>query len=539
MDYLLHHLLEASARRHPDRTAIIDRDRSVTYAELEARSNRLAHLLLDLGVARGDRVGLYLNKSLESLIGIYGVLKTGAAYVPFDPKAPTARLAYIARNCGVRVLLSGAEKSGAWGELLAGGAPLETVVVLNEEGRVRVEGPDGLKILNAESLGSRPDSPPAVDAIDLDVAYILYTSGSTGDPKGVMLSHLNALTFVDWGVARFALTPDDRLSNHAPLHFDLTIFDIFAAAAAGATMVIVPPETSVFPIEVRKFIEENEITVWYSVPSVLSMLTLRGGLRVGSFPRLRTLLFAGEVFPTKYLRRLMTLLPDVSFYNLYGPTETNVCTYYEVPPLPEDQSEPIPIGKAIDDVGVFAVTDEGRVARAGEVGELYVRGTTVMHGYWGDSERTARALFPNPHGGEVRDPVYRTGDLVRQDDDGNYRLMGRRDHQIKSRGYRIELGEIESALYAHPAVLECVVIAEPDEMITNRIKAYVVTRDGAGERELVKFCAGRIPQYMIPGEFEFREELPKTSTGKIDRQALAAGTVGAGARRRPLASERS
>jgi amino acid adenylation domain-containing protein len=539
MEYLLHHLLEGSARRYPDRTAVVDRDRSVTYAELEARSNRLAHLLLDLGVARGDRVGLYLDKSLEALVGIYGVLKAGATYVPFDPKAPAARLAYIARNCDVRVLLSGTEKSGRWGELLAGGAPLEAVVVLNGESPTSPGESADVQLVDASALASRKDTPPSIGAIDLDLAYILYTSGSTGDPKGVMLSHLNAKTFVDWGVDRFALTPDDRLSNHAPLHFDLTIFDIFAAAAAGATMVIVPPETSVFPIEVRKFIDENEITVWYSVPSVLSMLTLRGGLRVGSFPRLRTLLFAGEVFPTKYLRRLMTLLPDVSFYNLYGPTETNVCTYYEVPPLPEDQSEPIPIGQAIDNVEVFAVTDEGRVARAGEVGELYVRGTTVMHGYWGDSERTARALLPNPYGGEVRDSVYRTGDLVRQDDDGNYRLMGRRDHQIKSRGYRIELGEIESALYAHPAVLECVVIAEPDEMITNRIKAYVVTRDSAGERELVKFCAGRIPQYMIPGEFEFREELPKTSTGKIDRQALAAGTVEAGAQRRPLASERS
>lgn len=536
MEYLLHHLLEASARRDPDRTAIVDRDRSITYGELDARSNQLAHALLELGLTRGDRVGLYLDKSLESLIGIYGVLKAGGTYVPFDPKAPTSRLGYIARNCGIRAMVSAADKSAAWAGI-AEGSSLEAIVVASSD--VRLPAPEGVRLVDASVLRSRSEMSPGVEGIDLDLAYILYTSGSTGEPKGVMLSHRNALTFVEWGVERFGVTADDRLSNHAPLHFDLTILDIFAAASAGATMVIVPSETSVFPIEVRNFIEESEITVWYSVPSVLTMLTLRGGLATGSFPRLRTLLFAGEVFPAKYLRRLMTVLPHVSFFNLYGPTETNVCTFYEVPELPEDQTETIPIGRAIDNVEVFAVTEDGRVAGTGETGELYVRGTTIMQGYWGDAARTGRVLFPDPFGEQVRDPVYRTGDLVRRDEDGNYRLFGRRDHQIKSRGYRIELGEIESALYAHPDVLECAVMAEADELITNRIKAYVVTAKGVGEAELVRFCEERIPRYMIPEEYVFADELPKTSTGKIDRQALANGAAPSRGQARPMASERS
>lgn len=521
MEFLLHHLLETSASRHPDRTAIIDRERSFTYADVEGRSNRLAHLLIDLGVTPGDRVGLYLDKSVESIVGIYGVLKSGAAYVPLDPTAPPARLAYITRDCDVRVLITGREKSAAWPGLVRSGAPFQTLVVLNDE-RVGADVElEGLRILSGASLRSQRDSAPNIKAIGLDLAYILYTSGSTGDPKGVMLSHLNALTFVNWATSRFGITPDDRLSNHAPLHFDLTIFDIFAAAAAGAAMVIVPPETSVFPMEIRNFIEQQEITIWYSVPSILSMLTLRGGLKQNAFPRLHTLLFAGEVFPTKYLRRLMEFLPHVAFFNLYGPTETNVCTYYEVPSLPEEQSEPIPIGKDIDDVQVFAVNEGGAVAAPGEMGELHVRGTTVMRGYWGDRDRTDRVLLSNPFGGETRDPIYRTGDLVRQDQEGNYRLIGRRDHQIKSRGYRIELGEIEGALHANPAVLECAVIAVPDELITNRIKAFVVARDGIGERDLVRSCGARIPRYMIPEEFVFLGELPKTSTGKVDRQALS------------------
>jgi acyl-coenzyme A synthetase/AMP-(fatty) acid ligase len=326
---------------------------------------------------------------------------------------------------------------------------------------------------------------------------------------------------VEWAVEEFAVSPDDRLSSHAPLHFDLSTFDLFAAALAGAPVVLVPPETSVFPAALRQFIEVGEITVWYSVPSILSMLALRGGLAHGDLPRLRCLLFAGEVFPTKYLRRLMELLPHVRFANLYGPTETNVCTWYEVPILPEEMTEAIPIGKAIANVEVFAVTEEGRSVARGEVGELYVRGPTVMRGYWGDLDRTARSLVPDPRGGVSRETVYRTGDLVAEMEDGNYRFLGRRDSQIKSRGYRIELGDIEAALHGHEVVLECAVVPIPDELVTNRIKAYVATRGAVSKGDLISFCAERIPPYMIPELFEFRDVLPKTSTGKIDRQALA------------------
>lgn len=519
--HLLHHLLEVGASTRPEGEAVVDRERSITYGELDRRANQLAHLLVELGVGRGDRVGLYLAKSLESVLGIFAILKAGAAYVPLDPQAPVARLAFIAADCGIRCLLSEKQKSRAWQELRTSGAPLETVVVLNGDG-VDDAGPGPMAVIDISRADSHPVSAPELATIDLDLAYILYTSGSTGAPKGVMLSHLNAITFVNWGVDRFSLNETDRLSSHAPLHFDLSVFDIFAAAASGAAIVLVPPQISVFPVEVVRFIERNRITVWYSVPSILTMMTLRAGLVGGELPTLRAVLFAGEVFPTKYLRQLMALLPHVRFHNLYGPTETNVCTHYEVPVLPDDQAEAIPIGRAITDVEVFAVTDDGRRAEPGEVGELLVRGTTVMNGYWGDPERTARGLVPNPFGQGSADQAYRTGDIVREDASGDYRFLGRRDAQIKSRGYRIELGEIETALYAHPSVVECAVIAVPDEVISNKIKAYVVVKDGAGEKDLVRSCTERIPRYMLPEEFEFRESLPKTSTGKIDRQNLLA-----------------
>lgn len=517
--YLLHHLLSASARAHPDAPAVVDRSRTLTYAELDRRSNQLAHLLRELGIRRGDRVGLYLEKSAESVIGIYGIMKAGAAYVPLDPRSPVARVSYIAGNCAVRALVTAPEKATAWDQLLHGESSIEGLVMPGHA-VAAVEGSPRVTLVGEEELDGQDTGPVGVEVVDEDVAYILYTSGSTGDPKGVMLSHRNAMTFVEWAADLVGVRPQDRLSSHAPLHFDLSTFDLFAAALGGASVHLVPAETSVFPVEVARFIEEHAITVWYSVPSILSMLTLRGGLQEGSLPTLRTVLFAGEVFPTKYLRQLMGLLPHAEFYNLYGPTETNVCTYYRVPPLAEDHTRTIPIGRACENMEVFAVTDDGRVAATGEVGELYVRGGGVMQGYWGDPERTARVLVPNPFGGEVRDPVYRTGDLVRREEDGDYRFLGRRDSQIKSRGYRIELGEIEAALDGHPSIVECAVLAIPDELITNRIEAHVVVRDDVKTAQLAAFCSERLPSYMIPQKFHFFENLPKTTTGKIDRQAL-------------------
>ena len=520
MDYLLHQLIRTRAATSPDAIAVEDRDRSITYAELEESSNRLAHALISLGVERGDRVGFYLDKSLESVIAIYGIMKTGAAYVPFDPQAPVARLAVIARDAGIRCLVTGAEKEAHWPRLIAGAPRIGSIVVLNQS-LGTLDAPYAVSLVGRDYVDRFSSSPPDVRQVHLDLAYILYTSGSTGEPKGVMLSHLNALTFVDWCVDEFAISSDDRLSSHAPFHFDLSVLDLFAAARAGATVVLVPPETSVFPVEVRRFIGSKGITVWYSVPSILSMVTVRGGLKGGEFPSLRTILFAGEVFPTKYLRLLMDLLPHVRFCNLYGPTETNVCTWYEVPALPPTQTQPIPIGKPIPNVECYVVDEDGDRVAPGEVGELWVRGSTVMEGYWGDPERTARGLVTNRFAGPLNDLLYRTGDLAKEDEDGNYRLLGRRDAQVKSRGYRIELGDVEAALYAHPDIIECAVVAIPDELITNRLKAFVVMQGEPDPKALTRHVAERLPSYMVPDSFEFMDGLPKTSTGKVERRALA------------------
>ena len=516
--YLIHHFLERSAESDPDHVAVADDERSISYLSLQERAGRIASVLADCGVRAGDRVGIYMTKSIEAVAAIYGTLRAGAVYVPLDASAPPKRIAFMARDCGIRHLISDLQKQPLWEQLVSDGAVLDHVMVL--DGEATDERVAGALVHRSSEVDQASADPHPVGTIEDDLAFILYTSGSTGDPKGVMLSHANCRGFVEWAVDEFSVTSSDRLSSHAPFHFDLSTFDLFGAAVAGASVSLMPPMLSVFPNEVRRFIEQREITVWYSVPSILTLMTEHAGLELGAMPSLRTILFAGEVFPTKYLARMMTLLPHVEFANLFGPTETNVCTWYRVPHPPDESEPPIPIGGPISNVETFVIDHEGSEAQVGAVGELYVRGPTVMKGYWGDPERTAEKLVRSPLDRHLGDLAYRTGDLVQEMGDKEYRFLGRRDNQIKSRGYRVELGEVESVVAQHPSVIECAVVAVPDDMISNRIVCFVASRNGLDLDDLSRHCAGGMPRYMIPERFIELDALPKTSTGKVDRQAL-------------------
>jgi amino acid adenylation domain-containing protein len=527
MAYLLQHLLTGSAARAPQRPAVAVGERFLTYAELDRLSNQVARALLAQGVAPGDRVGILAPKSAASVVGLFGVLKAGACYVPLDPKQPASRLAVIMADSGMTVLLADQATRQQAAAMAASVPRLRAVIETGPSwGREAAaeSTSQGPAVVPWDAVLAEPTEALGTDvAVDTDLAYILYTSGSTGTPKGVMISHRASLTFVEWAAACTGLGEQDRVCSPAPLHFDLSVFDVFAACKAAACLTVLPDNTAMFPARLAQWLEREQISVWYSVPSVLTMLASYGNLQGADLSRLRAVIFAGEVFPARHLTQLMAELPGPRYLNWYGPTETNVCTWYEVPPGAGELTAPVPIGKACANTDVFAVTSEGsRVSKPGEEGELYARGSGLMSGYWGQPEKTSQVLVRNPFQAAYDEPAYRTGDLVTMDDDGDYVYLGRRDGMVKTRGYRVELGEVEAALYAHPAIREAVVLPVPDELLGNRLRAVICT-DGPGltREQVLDHCRRRVPGYMVPDVVEFCEVLPRTSTGKVDRVRLA------------------
>ena len=513
MAYLLQHLLTEAAARRPQRPAVASGGSDLSYSELDRLSTNVARALLRRGVEPGDRVAILVSKSATAVIGLYGALKAGACYVPLDTKAPVERLGYVTADCAAAVIIAD-DTTAAQAAVLADGVP----------------GSRGVLVPGSPEVASEPDEPLEDRAIETDLAYILYTSGSTGTPKGVMISHRNSLTFVEWAAAAARLTENDRVCSPAPLHFDLSVFDVFATCRAGACMAVLPDGTATFPVSIARWMESAQISVWYSVPSVLTLLACYGGLEKIDLSRLHTVIFAGEVFPPKYLARLMAELPDARYLNWYGPTETNVCTAFEVPADGTDDVTPAPIGKACANTEVFAVASDGsRVSKPGEEGELYARGPSLMQGYWGQQAKTHEVLVANPFQPSRDELVYRTGDLVTLDPDGNYIYVGRRDSMVKIRGYRVELGEVETALYRHPAIKEAAVLPVSDELLGSRLRAVITTVKGDGEvggtevtrENVMDHCRQWLPSYMVPDVIDFREALPRTSTGKVDRAGLA------------------
>ncbi|MDP6978948.1 MAG: amino acid adenylation domain-containing protein [Myxococcota bacterium] len=510
----LHQYFERSAAQSAEACAIEQADgATISYAELAALSDRVRDRLMLEGVEAGDRVGLYLRKTIDTVASILGVLKAGAAYVPVDPTAPASRNGYIFDNCRVKAAIVESrfsEKLEAELQQPSGAPPL---FVVDEAGGGR-----GLERM-LDGLDERKPAPKSEsrEVPMSNLAYILYTSGSTGKPKGVMLTHENATSFVDWCLETFEPTADDVFSSHAPFHFDLSILDIYTPLSSGAKLVLVPEDVGKEPLGLAALIEEKRITVWYSAPSILTMLTQRGELEGRDYSSLRAVLFAGEVFPVVHLRSLHEKWPHTRYFNLYGPTETNVCTYYEVvPPIPEDRTEPYPIGAVCSQLEGIVVDLDDQPVEKGDEGELCIKGPNVLNGYWELPEQTANAFLAD---------YYRTGDIVVEEDGGNFRFVGRRDRMVKKRGYRVELGEIETALYAHEEIEEAAVVAIPDDDAGVMIHAHLstVSGDKVSMIKLKKFCSERLPVYMVPDRFAFHESLPKTSTDKIDYQGLKNG----------------
>jgi amino acid adenylation domain-containing protein len=480
----LYELVREQARRSPQLLAVTGPDGQMTYGELDREADALASALIGRGVRARDRVAVWLPKTARAVATMQAALRLGAAYVPVDPLAPIARTLQVVRDCAPRAVVTTEE----W------------ATELHRRGvMAAMSYPEGLERVQAvPDPGGGPD----------DLAYILYTSGSTGTPKGVCLSHRNALAFVDWAVAEIDARPTDRFANHAPFHFDLSVLDLYAAFRVGASVHLIPTEMSFAPSLLVDYLLRNQITVWYSVPSALILMAQGGGLLdvPPSNLSLRVLLYAGEPFPIKHLRSLRSHLP-VRILNLYGPTETNVCAFYEVRSIPVDQIRSVPIGRACSGARIWAVRDNGTTAGSGEEGELVVDGPTVMLGYWGSSPRNVG-------------PYY-TGDRVVLLDSGDYQYLGRRDGMVKVRGYRIEVGEVEAALQTHPGVADVAVLLSGTGMEA-KIVAYVVPVGTAipDLLELKRHCAATLPRYMIIDAVRNVRDLPRSGNGKLDRRGL-------------------
>jgi amino acid adenylation domain-containing protein len=521
MSSLLQDFAARRAESHASDVALVMGSERITYGDLEAESNRLARFLIDDGCQPGDRICLFTPKSPSAIMAMHAILKAGAAYVPIDPASPAPRIAKIIDASEPRLVLAASAAASLVDELVAEGrlgvrvGSLETPAVAGEH-FVAAFAPADWRLLPSEPVERRgaPDS----------MAHILFTSGSTGAPKGVVITHANVVAFIEWAVPYFGIRASDRLSGHPPLHFDLSTFDIYGAFAAGSELHLVSPELGVDPHRLAALIRNSELTQWFSVPSVLTYMAKFDAVAEDDFPTLERLLWCGEVLPTPILVHWMTRLPHVRFTNLYGPTEATIASsYHTVAECPADPAQPIPIGVACAQEELLVLDDERRVVPRGEIGEIFIAGAGLSPGYWRDDEKTGAAFVPDPRPGHGGGRIYRTGDLGRVGDDGQIEFLGRVDSQIKSRGYRIELGEIEAALSAISELRECAVVGVDTGGFegTEICCAYAPVRGLTVERTYLRSELSKVlPPYMLPLRWRQFDRLPKNVNGKIDRRAI-------------------
>lgn len=508
---LLESLLERSAARLPDKLALVCGERRISYAELDGRANALAHALVEQGVARGDRVLIQLASREEAAIAIFAVLKAGAVFSVVHPTTKPAQVRHLLRDCGARALVCAGSRSAALRESTRGAGDLRIVVTAGE-----IDEPidaSGLRVVRLAELPGAVTTPPQKRCIDLDLAALVYTSGSTGLPKGVMLTHLNMVSAATSITSYLENTEDDVIFSCLPLSFDYGLYQLLMSCRMGATLVLEPSFT--YPHATLQRIVGERATGLPIVPT-MSAILLQRDLSAYDLSTLRYVTNTAATLPIDHIVRLRRALPGVRLYSMYGLTECKRVSY-----LPPDQIERRPgsVGKAMPNVEATVVDEQGRPLGPGEVGELVVRGSNVMQGYWGMPEETDRVLRPGSLPGQR---VLHTGDLFRTDDEGYLYFVGRRDEMIKSRGEKVSPREIETVIHALGGVMQAVVVGIPDAVLGEKIAAFVVAESAFGvTAERVRaHCAAHLEEFKVPGYAEVVDALPLRPSGKVDRRAL-------------------
>ncbi|MEX2351394.1 MAG: amino acid adenylation domain-containing protein [Balneolaceae bacterium] len=500
-------------------------DETITYRQLESESNKLAGKLIKQNLMPGDRVGLFLEKSPKTIIAMLGITKAGGIYVPLDPHSPAERVIKIIKSSSPSLLFVDHETTCRFQDIIHSDTETGLIPWVWWSTEPLMYGDDFLPQFIYKSIEGQKNEPYQVTRNPATAAHILFTSGSTGQPKGVVITHKNIDSFISWAVPYFNMEQGEHTSCHSPLHFDLSTFDIYGAFASGCHLHLVPAGISTNPKKMSEFILENRLNQWFSVPSALSFLAKFQVIPEGGYPDLKRLIWCGEVFPLPGLQYWMNKLPNVQFTNLYGPTEATIASSYYTVNRRLDQLTETPIGEPCSGEKLIILDEDQRRKNIGEVGDLYIQGSGLSPGYWKDIAKTKAAFmwYTNEEGGRER--IYKTGDLASIGKDGMVYFHGRSDYQIKSRGYRIELGEIEVALDQDEMLREFAVVpVHLDGFEGTTIGcAYVgkEMKNGTLAPLLKLKLKSKIPSYMMPQVWKEYDILPRNGNGKIDRKKLS------------------
>lgn len=512
---LLHdHLLRAAARL-PDKVAVICGDERVSYGELARRARALAGTLAARGVRRGDRVVVFGDNTVATVVSFWAALAANAVVSVVNPQTKTDKLTYLLNDCRARAVISDAHLAHVFAPAVARAPHVELVIVSGElTGRARelvAPLPGALAWADAIAAGE----PPRRACLDVDLAAIIYTSGSTGDAKGVMLTHRNMLTACASISTYLEVAEDEIILCVLPLAFDYGLYQMIMAVARGATIVL--ERSFVFPAQVLAKVVAEKVTAFPGVPTIFAVMAGMSTLGQYDFSAIRYVTNTAAALPVKHITMLRGLFPKARIYSMYGLTECKRCTY--LPPADIDR-KPESVGVAIPNTELWLVDEHDRRVGPGEVGQLVIRGATVMRGYWEKPEETAKKLRPGPLPGEL---VLYTGDLCRLDDEGYLYFVGRMDDIIKSRGEKVAPKEVEAAIVAIAGVRECAVIGVPDDVLGQAVKAFVVLEPGTAldARAIQQACAARLESFMVPKHVEIVAELAKGATGKIQKTGLA------------------